>query len=158
MTELVRVGDVLELVRRPVQIDLAQEYREIGLRSFGKGVFHKEPVTGATIGSKRVFWIKPDDLLLSNVFAWEGAVALASRADEGCIGSHRFLTYRPRDPRVDVNWVSWFLRSERGTSLLASASPGSAGRNRTLAVSRFEDLRIPLPPLEEQRTGDGTAR
>ncbi len=39
------------------------------------------------------FAIEPGDLLFSNVFAWEGAVALAGDAESGLIGSHRFMTY-----------------------------------------------------------------
>lgn len=146
-----RVGDVLQLQRREVDVDITATYREIGVRSFGRGIFHKEPVSGLDLGNKRVFSIEPGDLVLSNVFAWEGAIALAGPLEQGLIGSHRFMTYRPVDDRVDAAWASWFFVSEPGLRLLREASPGSAGRNRTLAIDRFEDLVIPLPSLDEQR-------
>lgn len=149
--ERVRVGDVLELHRRPVKVMPDTEYREVGVRSFGRGVFHKEPIAGVDLGTKRVFRIEPGDLVISNVFAWEGAIAVASEAEEGMIGSHRFMTFLPRDDRVDTVWMSWFLLSEPGLELIRRASPGSAGRNRTLAIERFEALKIPLPPVEQQR-------
>jgi type I restriction enzyme, S subunit len=145
-----RVGALLQLQRRPVQVDPLDEYVEVGLRSFGRGIFHKEPVEGASLGSKRVFYIEPDDLVISNVFAWEGAIAVASEQDKGTIGSHRFMTFIPTDDRIDIRWASWFFRSEPGLELIRKASPGSAGRNRTLAISRFEALQIPLPPIHEQ--------
>lgn len=63
----VRVGEVLRLERREVAIDVSAEYEEIGVRSFGKGIFHKEPVDGASLGTKRVFRIEPGDLVISNV-------------------------------------------------------------------------------------------
>jgi type I restriction enzyme S subunit len=148
--KLVRVGDALRLERRQLEVDPTSEYREIGIRSFGKGIFHKEPVIGDQLGNKRVFRIAPDDLVLSNVFAWEGAVALAGEAEQGMIGSHRFMTYVPRDERIFPAWAAWFFVSERGLELLGAASPGSAGRNRTLAIERFENLKIPLPPLDDQ--------
>lgn len=149
--ERVRAGEVLELQRRSVEVTLDESYEEIGIRSFGRGVFHKEPVSGATLGSKRVFHIRPGDLLLSNVFAWEGAIAVASEAEHGKIGSHRFMTYTPVGERIDTAWASWFFRGEAGLELIRQASPGSAGRNRTLAIDRFEALEIPLPPIDEQR-------
>jgi hypothetical protein len=149
--ERTRVGSVLSLERRPVTVSLDEKYEEIGIRSFGRGVFHKEPVSGAALGSKRVFWIEPGDLLLSNVFAWEGAIAVAAEADRGRIGSHRFMTYTPTDDRIDTAWASWYFRSDPGIELIRQASPGSAGRNRTLAIERFEAIEIPLPPLGEQR-------
>jgi len=148
---MVRVGEVLELKRREVVIDVSVDYEEIGVRSFGKGIFHKEPVQGATLGTKRVFRIEPGDLVISNVFAWEGAIAVASLAEAGTIGSHRFMTFVARDGRIDTSWAAWFFLSEPGSTLVRKASPGSAGRNKTLAVQRFEDLEIPLPPMKEQQ-------
>jgi type I restriction enzyme, S subunit len=149
--EQVRVGDLLSLKRRTVTVELESEYGEIGIRSFGRGIFHKEPVTGAALGSKRVFWIEPGDLVISNVFAWEGAIAVASHAESGRIGSHRFMTFVPVDQRIDITWVAWFFQSGPGLELIRQASPGSAGRNRTLAIERFETIKIPLPPLDEQQ-------
>lgn len=55
----VKVGDVLALQRRAVTVDPDTEYEEIGVRSFGKGIFHKSPVTGLELGNKRVFRIEP---------------------------------------------------------------------------------------------------
>jgi type I restriction enzyme S subunit len=144
-------GDVLSLERRPVDVDPLAQYQEIGIRSFGRGIFHKEPVLGADLGNKRVFWIRPGDLIFSNVFAWEGAVALAGPEEAGKIGSHRFMTYIVQPDIGDVRYLLYFFSSERGLALLRQASPGSAGRNRTLAIDRFASLKIPLPDLEEQR-------
>lgn len=147
----VRVGDVLSLQRRVVRVNPYDEYREVGIRSFGQGIFHKEPVFGSDLGNKRVFRIEPGDLVLSNVFAWEGAIAVASQAEAGMIGSHRFMTFVAIDEGVETRWASWFFRSDPGLTLIRRASPGSAGRNRTLAIDRFEALQIPLPSIREQR-------
>jgi type I restriction enzyme S subunit len=144
------VGDVLHLERRKVDVRMTEIYREVGIRSFGKGIFHKSPISGAELGDKRVFNIEPGDLLFSNVFAWEGAVAVASEEERGFIGSHRFMTYVPNS-EADANYLHYFFLSESGLRLLGLASPGSAGRNRTLAIERFEALQIPLPPIDDQR-------
>jgi type I restriction enzyme, S subunit len=148
--EQVRVGDVLRLERRQITVEPSELYEEIGVRSFGRGIFHKSPVDGARLGNKRVFRIEPGDLVISNVFGWEGAIAVASEAEAGRIGSHRFMTFVPVDKRVETSWAAWFLRSEPGLALIRKASPGSAGRNKTLAIKRFEDLVIPLPPFDQQ--------
>jgi hypothetical protein len=146
-----RVGDILRLERRPVAVDPFETYEEIGVRSFGKGIFHKEPIPGTDLGSKRVFEIRPGDLVLSNVFAWEGAVALAGEAERGRIGSHRFMTYVAISDDVDVSYMRYFFLTDPGIVLLNRASPGSAGRNKTLAIDRFEAVEIPLPNVTEQR-------
>ena len=149
--EPARVGDVLALKRRKVTIDPLDEYRLVGVYSFGKGIFHRDPKPGGELGDYRFFRIEPGDLVLSNIQAWEGAIAFATKTNRGTIGTHRFLTYVPTSPRIDTNWARWFFLSEAGMRLIRRAAPGTAVRNRTLAVKRFEDLEIPLPPIDEQR-------
>lgn len=152
VVQQVRLGDVLELQRRKVTLGAAEEYVEVGLRSYGKGVFHKPAATGARLGSKKVYRVEPGDLVISNVFAWEGALAVASESERGLIGSHRFMTWIPRNPdRVNVRYLWHYFLSEPGLLHLRRASPGSAGRNRTLGISAFENTKIPLPDLSEQQ-------
>lgn len=146
-----RVGEVMTLVRRPVDVIPEETYHEIGLRSFGNGVFHKPPVSGEELGSKKVFHIEPGDLLLSNVFAWEGAVALASNQDAGRIGSHRFMTYQVDTTKADPRYLLHYFYGGPGLEVIREASPGSAGRNRTLGISSFERQHVWLPCSEEQR-------
>jgi type I restriction enzyme S subunit len=78
---------VAPLVRRPVEIHPEARYPEIGIRSFGRGTFHKADVEGAAVGTKRLFEVHAGDLLFNIVFAWEGAVAVAQPSDHGRFGS-----------------------------------------------------------------------
>ena len=147
----VKLSDVLHAVPRPVEVMADEMYREIGIRSHGKGVFHKQPVSGLELGNKKVFWIEPGDFVLNIVFAWEGAVGVLSEAERGMIGSHRFPTFRADDKRLDARFLLAFFKTPRGVELLGHVSPGGAGRNRTLSKTAFLALEIPLPPLAEQR-------
>ncbi len=146
----VRIGEVLGHVPRPVRVDAAAVYREIGIRSHGLGIFHKEPVSGADLGSKKVFYIEPGDFVLNIVFAWEGAIALAGERERNMIASHRFPTFRPRDARLDLRFLLHYLRTSEGRRMLEGVSPGGAGRNRTLSKMTFLNEFMPLPPLDEQ--------
>lgn len=145
------LGEVLELQRRRVVIDPQRNYVEVGLRSFGRGVFHKDPLPGLSLGDKRVFNICAGDLLVSNVFGWEGAVAVAEDSEAGLVGSHRFMTWTPKAASIDVAYVAHFLLSDDGMVELRRASPGSAGRNRTLSIKNFEAIQVPLPVIDDQR-------
>jgi type I restriction enzyme S subunit len=144
-----RAGNILTLQRRKVPVEPTEMYREIGIRSFGRGIFHKDPVTGSVLGDKKVFFIEPGDLVVSNVFAWEGAVAVATESERGFIGSHRFMTWTPSTD-LGVGFARQYLSSEAGLRALQSASPGSAGRNRTLGVQAFKELLMPIPSLDVQ--------
>ena len=65
------IGQCLERVERPVDVQADEMYTQIGIRSHGKGLFYKEPVTGASLGNKAVYWVEPDCFVLNIVFAWE---------------------------------------------------------------------------------------
>lgn len=147
----VPLREVLQLQRRWVKLNPMEQYREIGIRSFGNGIFHKAPVAGSTLGAKRVLAIQPGDLVFNNVFAWEGAVAVASESEAGMIGSHRFVTYTVNPDVATAAYLKLYFATETGREILLKASPGSAGRNKTLGLERFISSSIPLPPTAEQR-------
>lgn len=146
-----RIGDCLERVERPVDVQANKLYTQIGVRSHGKGLFYKDPVTGAELGNKAVFWIEPNCFILNIVFAWEQAIGKTTQVEEGMIGSHRFPMYRPINSRVDIDYLINYFLTKRGTEILEAASPGGAGRNKTLGQDRFLKSKVVLPTLAEQR-------
>ena len=153
---LQKISNLLSKAAHSVCVDPESTYREIGIRSHGKGIFHKEPVRGRVIGAKRVFRVVQDALVLNIVFAWEQAVATTSNNDVGMIASHRFPMYVAKPDKCDVGYVKDFFLTQVGKLLLGVASPGGAGRNKTLGQKEFENLEIPLPVSvgEQQRIAD----
>jgi type I restriction enzyme S subunit len=146
----VPLSSVAPLVRRPVQVAPDGDYPELGIRSFGKGTFHKEALSGMQVGTKKLFYIEPDDLLFNIVFAWEGAVAVAGPQDQGRVGSHRFLTCVADTTQVFPEFLRYYFLTDDGIARLGEASPGGAGRNRTLGVRALAELLVPVPELARQ--------
>lgn len=138
-------------VRRPVLVKPGQTYKEIGVRSHGRGVFHKELITGDHLGDKRVFWLKPGTLVFNIVFAWERAVAVLSDGEEGMIGSHRFPTYEMLPGRAHAGFLKHYFTTGYGHYLLQLNSPGAAGRNKTLNQSSLMKEDIWLPAADTQK-------
>lgn len=125
-------------------------YQQIGIRSHTKGIFYKEKVTGKALGEKSVFWIEPNCFIVNIVFAWEHAIAKTTDNEIGMIASHRFPMFKPKEGIIDLDYLLFFFKSPRGKHLLGLASPGGAGRNKTLGQSEFLKLQIPVPSLNEQ--------
>lgn len=153
-TEPWKTGSVDSFVKRfnhPVAVEPECMYRQIGVRSHGKGIFHKEPVSGKSLGDKRVFWVHPQAFVVNIVFGWEQAVALTSPAEEGFIASHRFPMFVPVGNKTDLNFLLLFFLRKKGKYLLELASPGGAGRNKTLGQNEFAKLDVTLPTLPEQQ-------
>ncbi len=144
------MSEVAPLTRRSIKVDLSAQYPELGIRSFGKGTFHKPALTGKELGSKRIFTIEEGDLLFNIVFAWEGAVAVAKPEDHGRVGSHRFLSCVPQKGIATSSFLCFHFLTEKGLHDLGDASPGGAGRNRTLGLKSLDKIKVPVPPYEKQ--------
>lgn len=149
---LTPLNKFMQRERREVDVKQDELYYQIGIRSHGLGIFHKEPVTGEEIGGKRIYWLEPGDFVLNIVFAWEGAVALISENERGMVGSHRFPTFVIDDSQCDSRFLLRHFKTKRGIHQLGLVSPGGAGRNKTLSQADFLKLKIALPSLNEQHT------
>lgn len=145
-----RMDEAAPLVRRPILVEPDGVYSELGIRSFGKGTFHKPALQGIEVGNKRLFEVHRDDLIFNIVFAWEGAVAVATSNDHGRVGSHRFLTCVPDPELTSSDFLQFHFMTAEGLHQLGAASPGGAGRNRTLGLKALEKILVPLPSLDAQ--------
>jgi len=141
---------VAPIVRREVTVDPEGSYPELGIRSFGRGTFHKPNISGLET-TKRLFEIHSGDLVFNIVFAWEGAVAVAQPADHGRFGSHRFISCVCDPARISTEVLAFYFQTPDGIEKLGKASPGGAGRNRTLGVAKLEEMLVPVPPLAAQK-------
>jgi restriction endonuclease S subunit len=144
------MGEVAPIVRRPVEIEPDGEYPELGVRSFGKGTFHKPVLNGIDVGTKKLYNIHPGDLVFSNVFAWEGAIAVVQPEDAGRVGSHRFITCVAEEGTTTPEFLCFYLLTDEGIEKVREASPGGAGRNRTLGLKKLEEIEIPIPNYDKQ--------
>ena len=143
--------DIFDKVGVPVEVKEGDTYREIGIRSHGKGLFYKDEVTSTELGNKRVFWIEPDCFIVNIVFAWERAVAKTTENEIGMIASHRFPMYKPKAGIVDLDYITKFFTTDQGKKILEMASPGGAGRNRTLGQIEFAESKLSIPSYNEQK-------
>jgi type I restriction enzyme S subunit len=146
------MAEVAPVVRRPVSIDVGTRYGEIGARSFGKGVFIKPDFVGAELTWQKPVWVKAGDIVLSNIKAWEGAIAIAGQEHDGRIASHRYITCVPHAAQVTAEFLVYYLLSEPGLEQIGFASPGTADRNRTLSLGSLATIQVPVPPLASQQS------
>lgn len=143
--------EVAPLVRREVKIASESNYSEIGVRSFFKGAFIRRTVTGAEFTWQKLYQINADDLIFSNIMAWEKGIALANFGQNKCVGNHRMLTCEA-NPNVTLTaYLHYYFMTEEGFAKVYAASPGTAARNRTLTADALMGLKVPMPTLAVQR-------
>ncbi len=143
------IGDVFDLNARPINKPL-DNYKSIGIRSHFKGTFQRLDSDPSKNVMDTLFEVKENDLIVNITFAWEGAVAIASKDDEGGLVSHRFPTYINDKSKVEIDFFRFLFPTPEFKRTLTLISPGSAGRNRVLKKSDFLKIKFLFPTLPEQ--------
>lgn len=144
------LSEVAILNRRPAVVDVDTSYPQVSVRSFGRGTFHNPPLLGSEITWQKPHLVNAGDILVSNIKAWEGAIAVAGEDDDGRYGSHRYLTFVPVAGIATAHFLCFYLLSPEGLYHVGEASPGSADRNRTLSSKKMSEISVPVPPYADQ--------
>lgn len=145
-----RLGHAVEQMFRPIERIQTETYHPLGLYNRGRGIFNKPPTLGSELGDSKFFYVKPNDLILSGQFAWEGAVALASEQHSNCVVSHRYPVLRGKPELLDSAYLQSFFNTKHGDFILNQHSRGAAGRNRPLNIVSLLKEKIPIPPIDAQ--------
>ena len=148
---LLPMREVAPLYRRNVLLETNHQYKELGARSFGKGLFVKPDFDADAATWEKPVWIKAGDIVFSNIKAWEGAIGVAKPEHDGFIASHRYLTAVVKPAHALPEYLLYYLLSETGLTAVNEASPGTADRNRTTKQSALEAIRVPVPSMAIQK-------
>ena len=125
-------------------------YLALGIRSHGKGIFHKPDSDPKAIAMEKLFEVKENDFIVNITFAWEHAVAIISKNDVGGLVSHRFPTYVIDNAIISTEYFRHYILQPFFKHMLDTISPGGAGRNRVLSKKDLMKLKIEVPTLAEQ--------
>jgi type I restriction enzyme S subunit len=139
----------LDYTPRPIDKP-SDNFLALGVRSHGKGIFHKQDFDPDAIAMETLYEVKENDLVVNITFAWEHAIAVANKEDEGGLVSHRFPTYVFKSNKASPNYFKFLILQPYFKYLLDLISPGGAGRNRVLSKKEFIKLEIKCPALDEQ--------
>ena len=125
-------------------------YERLGIRSYGKGVFHEYVEAGKEITTAQLHRVAAHNFIVNITFAWEHAVAVTSDEDAGKLVSHRFPQFSMADGIYD-QFLKYLILDARFRHHLLLSSPGGAGRNRVLKIPEMLEYEMRIPDIEEQK-------
>ncbi len=146
-----RLGDALRLDLDRVPVDAATSYPMVGVLSFGRGLFDREPIENGKTSYRVFYRLKATHVVMSQLFGWEGALALSSERFAGRFLSPQFPTFLCDASKLDRSFLGWLMRRPSFWDDLGSRASGMGDRRRTLTPEALFQCEIPLPPLAEQR-------
>ena len=97
-----------------------------------------------------MFAAYPGDIVFSKIDARNGAIGVLQETIAKAVVTSEFPVFVPSSERLDGEFVKLVLRTGSFLAALHSKASGTSGRKR-ITPDTFADLRVPLPPLSEQR-------
>lgn len=147
----VPLREVLTLDLHKEQIDPSKKYNMVGVLSFGRGLFRRPPVENGATSYKHMLLLKAEHIVMSQLFRWEGALALSSAEFEDSYLSPNFPTFVADESRLDRRFLGWVMQRPSFWADLGSRAKGMGDRRRTLNPDALFQSTTPLPPLAEQQ-------
>lgn len=147
---LVKLGEVLDKSQAWIELDPQQEYKEVTVRLWGKGVTLRGIVIGSQITGSRRLQVHSNQFILSRIDARNGAFGLIPDELDNAVVSNDFPVFDIHQKRLLPKYLHWLSKTRNFVESCKSVSEGTTNRVR-LKEDKFIQIEIPLPPLTEQQ-------
>ena len=149
---MVGLGKVLRPVSRPEPVDPAKTYPILGAHWYAQGLYIKDTKPGSEIQADKVYRVEKGDFVYNRLFAWKGSFAVATEENHDCYVSNEFPYFTVKDARADGHFLwRYFSRASAWEEALGLSTGGTPTSRNRLKEEKYLAMKIPLPPLSEQR-------
>jgi type I restriction enzyme S subunit len=149
-----RLGQILRLDEDAVRIQPEESYPQVGVKSFGGGLFAKSAISGTETTYRAFNRLFDGAIVLSQVKGWEGAVAVCPKSLAGWFVSPEYRTFRCFEGEALPGYLAPLVRTEWFWSHLIDATRGVGARRERTRPEQFLDIELPMPDLPGQRIGE----
>jgi type I restriction enzyme S subunit len=146
----VPLAEIAKPISRSVEVIPGQSYRTIGVKWWGEGAYERQTIDGSGTAAKSLSLVRQGDLIINKIWVRHGSTAIAGADVDGCAASGEFPTFTLDESRVAPGWLHWQTKTRGFWAKCDDLSQGSSGKNR-IKPELFLTIRVPLPPLAEQR-------
>ena len=149
-----RLGEVIRLDEDAVPIQPDGSYPQVGVKSFGGGLFPKSAISGTETTYRTFNRLFDGALVLSQVKGWEGALAVCPKILAGWFVSPEYRTFRCIEGEARPGYLAPIVRTEWFWSRLIHATRGVGARRERTRPEQFLKVEIPIPDARSQEIGE----
>lgn len=113
------------------------------------GAISRRKVSEDTDYTLPLLWVRPGDVVLSKIDLKNGAVGVLEEGWGNVVVTTHFKVYMPDLERLNPRYFRMLLQTGDFKEWLWASRSGADGRTE-VKLDIFEDLSIPLPPIEQQ--------
>jgi type I restriction enzyme, S subunit len=144
--------EVVVLDEDLVPVIPGEEYPQVGIKSFGAGLFKKSATKATDTTYKTFNRLYPGALVLSQVKGWEGAIAVAGDDLAGWFVSPEYRTFRCIVTEASPDYLAALVRTEWFWTRLQTATRGVGARRERTRPEQFLSIKIPMPDVNQQKS------
>ncbi len=148
---MVPLGEVITQDSTATPVHADREYPNFGIYSFGRGLFAKLPISGATTSASNLYQVQAGQFIYSRLFAFEGAYGLVGEEFDGHFISNEYPHFNCDSKRIRSDYLATYFRWQKAWEKAATLSTGMGDRRRRVQPEQLLKTLIPLPPLREQQ-------
>jgi type I restriction enzyme, S subunit len=143
----VRLAEVIQLATDRHRVEIAQKYENLGIYSFGRGLFRKESLEGALTSAPFLHRVKKGQFIYSRLFAFEGAYGMVTEEFDGFFVSQEYPTFECRQDSIRVEFLWAYFSSPGVWKEVAAGSKGLGDRRQRVQPPQVLNHELWLPPL-----------
>lgn len=148
--EIRKLGELFNLVERPVKMDDNETYNLVTVKRRQEGIVLRGQLKGAKILVKAQFKLEAGDFLISKRQIVHGACEVVPPELDGAIVSNEYHVLHPTE-ELDLDYFRWTTRTFRMMRYFMISSIGVHIEKMLFKLKDWYKLPVALPPLEEQK-------
>lgn len=146
----VRLGDVMRLDLDPVKVDPSDEYPNLGIYSYAKGAFGKQPLVGISLAATTLFRVRSGQFIYLKLNAYEGAYASVPVELDGYFVTNEFPTFTCDPTKCRSEWLVAHFKLPSVWRSMSHSSKGTPTRRQRVNPDAILAHEVWLPPIAEQ--------
>jgi type I restriction enzyme S subunit len=144
------LSTVVRLDLDPVPVSPSEQYPNLGIYSYARGVFAKGPLSGLGIAAQTLYRVRSGQFIYLKLKAFEGAFGYVPPELDGRFVSNEYPTFTPRPEFCRSEWLFAYFKRCQVWTQLATGSKGIGARRERVRPEILLSQRIWVPPLTDQ--------
>ncbi|MFC8663093.1 hypothetical protein [Streptomyces sp. NPDC057199] len=147
----VPLGVVASLDIETVEVTEGTKFRFAGLYNEGRGLFDRGWLTDSDTSYPRLHVLRPDQLVMRKLTAWEGPISVVPKRFDGYVVSPEFPTFKLDQDLILPEYAALVCQHPSFWAQLASKATGSVQRRKRVSPKQLLSIGILLPPVPQQQ-------
>jgi type I restriction enzyme, S subunit len=132
------------------RVSVDGSYPNLGIYSFGRGLFPKPPIEGVATSAAVLRQVKAGQFIYSRLFAFEGAYGIVTDEYDGSYVSAEYPTFECDPAVVRIEFLEAYFKAPSIWKEVAVGSKGLGDRRQRVQPAQVLEHRAWIPPMALQ--------